>query len=93
MQEKIITIYCLCDDFFAANGFRDDPQAQSEHRRGHDRRCGGCYLPRGQPAVEPLLPLRARLHQDHAQQKSAQPQITCPARYSLAGTLCSAGRD
>ena len=28
MQEHIITIYCLCDDFLRAWGHRDDPQAQ-----------------------------------------------------------------
>ena len=28
MQEKIITIYCLCADFLIAYGYRDDPQAQ-----------------------------------------------------------------
>ena len=28
MQEKIITIYCLCADFLTAYGYRDDPQAQ-----------------------------------------------------------------
>jgi hypothetical protein len=28
VQEKIITIYCLCDDFLRAYGYRDDPQAQ-----------------------------------------------------------------
>jgi IS5 family transposase len=28
MQEKIITIYCLCADFLEAYGYRDDPQAQ-----------------------------------------------------------------
>jgi hypothetical protein len=28
VQEKIITIYCLCADFLAAYGHRDDPQAQ-----------------------------------------------------------------
>lgn len=28
MQEKIITIYCLCADFLRAYGHRDDPQAQ-----------------------------------------------------------------
>jgi hypothetical protein len=28
MQEKIITIYCLCADFLIAYGYQDDPQAQ-----------------------------------------------------------------
>jgi hypothetical protein len=28
MQQKIITIYCLCADFLLAYGYRDDPQAQ-----------------------------------------------------------------
>ena len=28
MQDKIITIYCLCADFLVAYGYRDDPQAQ-----------------------------------------------------------------
>jgi hypothetical protein len=28
MQDKIITIYCVCADFLAAYGYRDDPQAQ-----------------------------------------------------------------
>ena len=28
MQEKIITIYCLCADFLAAYGYQDDAQAQ-----------------------------------------------------------------
>ena len=28
MQEKIITIYCLCADFLIADGHRDDPQTQ-----------------------------------------------------------------
>lgn len=28
MQEKIITIYCLCADFLIAYGHKDDPQAQ-----------------------------------------------------------------
>ncbi len=28
MQERIITIYCLCDDFLKAMGVVDDPQAQ-----------------------------------------------------------------
>jgi Transposase DDE domain len=28
MQEKIITIYCVCADFLAAYGFQDDPQTQ-----------------------------------------------------------------
>jgi hypothetical protein len=28
VQEKIITIYCLCADFLTAYGYRDDPQAQ-----------------------------------------------------------------
>ena len=27
-QEQIITIYCLCDDFLRAWGYRDEPQAQ-----------------------------------------------------------------
>ena len=28
MQEKIITIYCLCADFLIAYGYKDDPQTQ-----------------------------------------------------------------
>ena len=28
MQEHIITIYCLCDDFLGAWGHEDDPQAK-----------------------------------------------------------------
>jgi hypothetical protein len=28
VQEKIITIYCLCADFLAAYGYHDDPQVQ-----------------------------------------------------------------
>lgn len=28
MQEQIITIYCVCDDFLVAYGYRDDPQTQ-----------------------------------------------------------------
>ena len=28
MQEKIITIYCLCADFLDSYGYQDDPQAQ-----------------------------------------------------------------
>lgn len=28
MQEKIITLYCVCAEFLAAYGYQDDPQAQ-----------------------------------------------------------------
>ena len=28
MQDTIVTLYCLCDDFLQAMHYRDDPQAR-----------------------------------------------------------------